>query len=131
MLTEEERYESLRHCRHATVGGRKEGARGAALPACPVCPAPRHCPRLRPSCPIPPHPTPIYSWVDEVVRDAPWVVTPAFLDAHAIDYVAHDALPYADASGATDDVYGVVKRLGRFMETKRTEGVSTSDIILR
>ena len=117
MLTEEERYESLRHCRHATVEGRKEGARGAALPACPACPAPRHCP--------------IYSWVDEVVRDAPWVVTPAFLDAHAIDYVAHDALPYADASGATDDVYGVVKRLGRFMETKRTEGVSTSDIILR
>ena len=87
-----------------------------------------------PACahPAQSHPTPpIYSWVDEVVRDAPWVVTPAFLDAHAIDYVAHDALPYADASGATDDVYGVVKRLGRFMETKRTEGVSTSDIILR
>lgn len=85
VMTEDERYESLRHCR----------------------------------------------WVDEVVRDAPWHVTEAFLDAQRIDYVAHDALPYADVTGATDDVYGLVKRLGRFKETARTEGVSTSDLILR
>lgn len=85
VMMEEERYESLRHCR----------------------------------------------WVDEVVRDAPWHVTEEFLDAHRIDYVAHDAAPYADASGQTDDVYGLVKRLGRFKETQRTEGVSTSDLILR
>ena len=43
-----------------------------------------------------------------MVRDAPWVVTEPFLKAHNIDYVAHDALPYADASGTTDDVYGIV-----------------------
>jgi choline-phosphate cytidylyltransferase len=87
VMSEGERYESLRHCR----------------------------------------------WVDEVVRDAPWVVTPAFLDKHGIDYVAHDALPYADASGegADGDVYALVKRLGKFRETARTDGVSTSDLILR
>lgn len=70
-------------------------------------------------------------WVDEVIPDAPWVVTEEFLDAHDIDYVAHDALPYADATGQTDDVYGPVKRMGRFRETQRTEGISTSDLILR
>ena len=69
--------------------------------------------------------------MDEVVRDAPWVITEEFLDAHNIDFVAHDALPYADASGLADDVYGFVKAIGRFKETKRTEGVSTSDLILR
>jgi Cytidylyltransferase-like len=35
----------------------------------------------------------IYRWVDEVIPDAPWVVTKEFLDKHQIDYVAHDALP--------------------------------------
>lgn len=47
-------------------------------------------------------------WVDEVLPNAPWVVTVEFLDENNIDYVAHDALPYADASGQTDDVYGLV-----------------------
>lgn len=153
-------------------------------------------------------------WVDEVVEDAPWVVDEAFLDAHAIDYVAHDALPYSDATGQGNDVYETVrpapapatwselcctarpgralvstrhvaarsllsassreqawrhgarepaalraaarqparseqqgaprraagksypgaaqvKRLGKFRETQRTEGISTSDVILR
>ena len=85
VMTEDERYESVRHCK----------------------------------------------WVDEVVRDAPWIVTEQFLDEHDIDYVAHDALPYADATGQNDDVYGPVKRMGRFAETQRTDGVSTSDLILR
>ncbi|KAH9315828.1 hypothetical protein KI387_024455, partial [Taxus chinensis] len=59
VMTESERYESLRHCR----------------------------------------------WVDEVIPDAPWVLTQEFIDKHQIDYVAHDALPYADTSGAGNDVY--------------------------
>ncbi|KAL0866556.1 hypothetical protein Bca101_045674 [Brassica carinata] len=71
------------------------------------------------------------SWVDEVIPDAPWVLTTEFLDKHKIDYVAHDALPYADASGAGNDVYEFVKSIGKFKETKRTEGISTSDIIMR
>ncbi|CAN6486512.1 unnamed protein product [Victoria cruziana] len=85
VMTESERYESLRHCR----------------------------------------------WVDEVIPDAPWVITQEFLDKHKIDYVAHDALPYADASGAGKDVYEFVKAAGKFKETKRTEGISTSDLIMR
>ncbi|XP_062192443.1 choline-phosphate cytidylyltransferase 2-like [Phragmites australis] len=85
VMTEAERYESLRHCK----------------------------------------------WVDEVIPDAPWVINQEFLDKHHIDYVAHDALPYADTSGASNDVYEFVKAIGKFKETKRTEGISTSDIIMR
>lgn len=70
-------------------------------------------------------------WVDEVIQDAPWVITQEFLDKHNIDYVAHDALPYADATGAGKDVYDFVKKAGKFKETKRTDGVSTSDLIMR
>ncbi|KAI8104125.1 hypothetical protein M9434_002388 [Picochlorum sp. BPE23] len=68
-------------------------------------------------------------WVDEVLDDIPWIPTIEFLDKHNIDYVAHDALPYV--SGDHDDVYAEVKKAGRFAETKRTDGVSTSDLILR
>ncbi|KAG0492044.1 hypothetical protein HPP92_005137 [Vanilla planifolia] len=85
VMTEDERYESLRHCK----------------------------------------------WVDEVIPNAPWVITQEFIDKHKIDYVAHDALPYADASGAGNDVYELVKSIGKFKETKRTDGVSTSDVIMR
>uniref|UniRef100_A0A0C9QUC3 choline-phosphate cytidylyltransferase n=1 Tax=Wollemia nobilis TaxID=56998 RepID=A0A0C9QUC3_9CONI len=70
-------------------------------------------------------------WVDEVIPDAPWVITKEFIDKHQIDYVAHDALPYADTSGAGMDVYEFVKSIGKFKETKRTDGISTSDIIMR
>lgn len=50
-----------------------------------------------------------------------------------IDFVCHDALPYGDASGqsASGDVYAHIKEAGRFVETQRTEGISTSDIITR
>ncbi|KAE8659386.1 Choline-phosphate cytidylyltransferase 2 [Hibiscus syriacus] len=55
-------------------------------------------------------------WVDEVIPDAPWVIDQEFLDKHKIDYVAHDSLPYADASGAANDV----KELGvSFVKEKR------------
>lgn len=70
-------------------------------------------------------------WVDEVIPDVPWVINQEFIDKHKIDYVAHDALPYADTSGAGNDVYEFVKAIGKFKETKRTEGISTSDIIMR
>ncbi|SCU82472.1 LAME_0C01310g1_1 [Lachancea meyersii CBS 8951] len=68
-------------------------------------------------------------WVDEVVEDAPWCVTPEFLEQHRIDYVAHDDLPYA-ASGS-DDIYRPIKEMGKFVATQRTDGISTSDIITR
>lgn len=53
-------------------------------------------------------------WVDEVVEDAPWVVTPEFLTAHDIDYVTHDALPYSDATGQGNDVYETVRACREF-----------------
>lgn len=68
-------------------------------------------------------------WVDEVVEDAPWCVTMAFLEKHKIDYVAHDDLPYA--SGNDDDIYKPIKEKGMFLATQRTEGISTSDIITK
>ncbi|EJD41101.1 hypothetical protein AURDEDRAFT_115620 [Auricularia subglabra TFB-10046 SS5] len=68
-------------------------------------------------------------WVDHVVADAPWVINQDFLDKYAIDYVAHDDSPYA-ATG-TDDVYSYVKSQGRFIPTRRTPGVSTSELLER
>ncbi|ONK77740.1 uncharacterized protein A4U43_C02F10050 [Asparagus officinalis] len=38
---------------------------------------------------------------------------------------------YADASGVGNDVYEFVKAIGKFKETKRTDGISTSDIIMK
>lgn len=68
-------------------------------------------------------------YVDEVLRDAPWVVTEEFLSANKIDFVAHDDIPYA--SGDTNDIYAPLKAKGMFVATQRTEGVSTSDIVAR
>ncbi|KAF7720882.1 T-complex protein 1 subunit beta [Apophysomyces ossiformis] len=68
-------------------------------------------------------------WVDEVIEDAPWVVTQEFLDKHQIDYVAHDAEPYKSVESG--DVYAFVKAQGKFLPTRRTDGISTSDLITR
>ncbi|RAH45489.1 choline-phosphate cytidylyltransferase [Aspergillus brunneoviolaceus CBS 621.78] len=68
-------------------------------------------------------------WVDEVIPDCPWILTPAFLEEHKIDYVAHDDLPYGADEG--DDIYAPIKREGKFLVTQRTEGVSTTGIITR
>lgn len=73
-------------------------------------------------------------WVDEVLSDAPWVIDDAYLQKHNIDFVAHDAIPYQDNSGVANDssdVYAHVKNKGMFLETQRTEGLSTSDIIVK
>uniref|UniRef100_A0A4W5MR06 choline-phosphate cytidylyltransferase n=1 Tax=Hucho hucho TaxID=62062 RepID=A0A4W5MR06_9TELE len=68
-------------------------------------------------------------YVDEVVRNAPWTLTPEFLSKHRIDFVAHDDIPYTSAG--QDDVYKHIKEAGMFAPTQRTEGISTSDIITR
>lgn len=59
----------------------------------------------------------------------PWVIGIPFLLKHNIHYVAHDDLPYG--SVGQDDIYAEIKRAGMFKATQRTEGISTSDIILR
>ncbi|KAK9362484.1 choline-phosphate cytidylyltransferase [Lipomyces starkeyi] len=69
-------------------------------------------------------------WVDEIIENAPWVVTPEFIEKHKIDYVAHDDIPYAGAGG-TADIYQPIKESGKFLVTQRTEGISTSYIITK
>jgi glycerol-3-phosphate cytidylyltransferase-like family protein len=68
--------------------------------------------------------------VDEVVEDAPWVIDEEFLTKHKIDYVAHDGDPYPSKEDS-NDVYGFVKKKGMFVPTRRTSGISTTDIIIR
>lgn len=93
-------------------------------------------------------------WVDEVVADAPWIINQEFIDEHKIDYVAHDEDPYAGSDGSKD-IYQFVKdqgtssfllplsfslsflkthfssQIGKFLPTRRTPGVSTSDLLQR
>lgn len=68
-------------------------------------------------------------WVDEVICPCPWTISLDFLNEHNIDYVCHDDIPYG--SGGSDDIYAEIKKAGKFLATQRTEGISTSDLILR
>jgi choline-phosphate cytidylyltransferase len=68
-------------------------------------------------------------WVDEVIENCPWIVTPEFLEEHKIDYVAHDDIPYGADEG--EDIYRPIKEAGKFLVTQRTEGVSTTGIITK
>ena len=83
------------------------------------------------------------------MQDAPWVVDSEFMEKWEIDYIAHDEDPYASAGH--DDVYAVVKDqgmdsmsafvwhvfkpegggAGKFIPTRRTPGVSTSELLER
>lgn len=68
-------------------------------------------------------------WVDEVYEDAPWVPSVEFLDKINCHYLAHDPEPYP--MGDNPDVYSGIKKVGRFLSTERTEGISTTDIMMR
>lgn len=72
-------------------------------------------------------------WVDKVLTDVPYVVTPEFLktliEKHKIDIIVHGDDPCIGADG--QDVYRAVKQMGRFRTVKRTEGVSSTDIVGR
>jgi len=85
-------------------------------------------------------------WVDQVVADPPWVVDEAFIEKYQIDYVAHDEENYVSAGH--EDLYHHVKSigvlchalevllmivliLGKFLPTRRTPGVSTSELLKR
>lgn len=72
-------------------------------------------------------------WVDEVLTDVPYDLTPEFLNElftkHRIDYVLHGDDPCLLPDGT--DAYAHAKKLGRFKMIKRTEGVSTTDIVGR
>lgn len=72
-------------------------------------------------------------WVDEVLTNVPYEVTPEFLEKliheHDIDIIVHGDDPCIGADG--QDVYRAVKEMGRFRTVKRTEGVSSTDIVGR
>ncbi|XP_077556842.1 uncharacterized protein LOC144170737 isoform X2 [Haemaphysalis longicornis] len=68
-------------------------------------------------------------YVDEVLRDAPWVLDDEFLETNKIDFVAHDEIPYC--TGNDEDVYKLIKERGMFLATQRTDGISTSDLVAR
>lgn len=72
-------------------------------------------------------------WVDEVITGVPYDLTPEFLHdlihKHKIDYVIHGDDPCLLPDGT--DAYAYAKKAGRFRMIKRTEGVSTTDIVGR
>ncbi|KAL3311166.1 hypothetical protein Ciccas_010256 [Cichlidogyrus casuarinus] len=68
-------------------------------------------------------------YVDEVLTDAPWSYGLDFLTEHKIDFVAHDDIPYGTPD--TEDVYKFVKDKDMFLATRRSEGISTTDVITR
>lgn len=71
-------------------------------------------------------------FVDEVVRDVPYVMNEAYvlqlIRERGIDYIVH-----GDDECIVDgkDVYEAAKRLGRFRTIPRTEGISTTDLLGR
>ncbi|XP_077223225.1 phosphorylethanolamine cytidylyltransferase 1 isoform X2 [Tasmannia lanceolata] len=72
-------------------------------------------------------------WVDEVIPDAPYAITEDFMNRlfheYNIDYIIHGDDPCLLPDGS--DAYALAKKAGRFKQIKRTEGVSSTDIVGR
>lgn len=68
-------------------------------------------------------------WVDEVVENAPYITTMDTMDEHGCDFCVHGNDITLDEDGL--DTYRYVKEAGRYKECRRTEGVSTTDIVGR
>ncbi|XP_031486350.1 ethanolamine-phosphate cytidylyltransferase [Nymphaea colorata] len=72
-------------------------------------------------------------WVDEVIPDAPYAITEEFMnklfDEYKIDYIIHGDDPCLLPDGS--DAYALAKKAGRYKQIKRTEGVSSTDIVGR
>jgi glycerol-3-phosphate cytidylyltransferase len=67
-------------------------------------------------------------YVDEVVPNAPLIITEEYIKEHKIDLVIHGD----DFSSATcNEFYGVPLRLGIFQSIPYTQGISTTDLIQR
>lgn len=68
-------------------------------------------------------------WCSAIYRDAPYVTEPSVMDSQLCQYVVHGDDIVLDANG--EDCYTKVRKVGRFKTVKRTEGVSTTEIIHR
>uniref|UniRef100_A0A671T9S1 ethanolamine-phosphate cytidylyltransferase n=1 Tax=Sinocyclocheilus anshuiensis TaxID=1608454 RepID=A0A671T9S1_9TELE len=68
-------------------------------------------------------------WVDEIVEGAPYVTTLETLDKYNCDFCVHGDDITLTVDGK--DTYDEVKRMGRYRECKRTQGVSTTDLVGR
>jgi ethanolamine-phosphate cytidylyltransferase len=72
-------------------------------------------------------------WVDEVVPDVPYVMSAEYIEMitekYKIDLFVHGDDPCLDAQG--NDVYAHVKAQGKFQTVKRTEGVSSTELVGR
>lgn len=68
-------------------------------------------------------------WATQVVENAPYVTQPEWMDRYGCKYVVHGDDITTDADG--NDCYGIVREQGRLKLVKRTEGVSTTDLINR
>lgn len=68
-------------------------------------------------------------YVDEIFEGAPWQIDLDFLEKHKIDFVSHDQAPYK--CGDVKDVYSEIKSAKRFIATRRTRCISTTDTIQR
>lgn len=68
-------------------------------------------------------------WVDEVVPDAPYNTTVEILKKYNIDFCVHGDDITTNADGT--DCYQAVKDAGLYRECKRTQGVSTTELVGR
>lgn len=68
-------------------------------------------------------------WVDEVVEDAPYVTNLETLDKYNCDFCVHGDDITLTADGV--DTYHIVKEANKYREVKRTQGVSTTDLVGR
>lgn len=68
-------------------------------------------------------------WVDEVVEDAPYVTTLEIMDKYGCEVCIHGDDLSIGADGK--DTYQIVKDAGRFVECRRTQGVSTTELVGR
>ena len=66
-------------------------------------------------------------WVDEVIEDAPYSPTVELLNSVRCMYAAHGDDCSINCEG--EDAFGMLKRIGRCKIFKRTEGVSTTNIV--
>lgn len=68
-------------------------------------------------------------WVDEVVEDAPYCTYQKTMDDNNCQFCAHGDDLTMDAEG--NDTYAEIKAADRYLEFKRTAGVSTTDLVGR